>query len=106
MKVTEKFWITTDRGCIGIICGEDEITGERKAYIGIGNGQNENWDAEYIAQQGSPLSLGMVEQIRGRLTKPEDENEVCLCGHKRKDHPEKMLGVCRVCGCSKFKKKK
>lgn len=50
-------WFTTTKGLIGIVVIRDEITKENKAYIGIGNGENEIQDMETISQWGAKFPL-------------------------------------------------
>jgi len=57
MKVIDTIWFTGMNGCVGIVIGEDENTGERKAFIGTANGRNENADAEAITAWGIRLSV-------------------------------------------------
>lgn len=72
MKILDTKWITLMTGeCIGIVVGEDKITGKRKAYIGMGQGRNEDDDTTQIAENGSPLYLSMVEEILKLLKKEE-----------------------------------
>ena len=43
MKITESIWFISLGliGCVGIVMGEDEATGQRKAFVGVGYGVNE-----------------------------------------------------------------
>jgi hypothetical protein len=50
IKVKDSIWFNT----IGIVYGENE-TGERKAYIGEGEGYNKKDDEVFIAQYGMPI---------------------------------------------------
>lgn len=69
MKITNAIWFTQmgEAKIIGIIIGEDEETGEMKAYIGTGYGINETIDANHIAKTGAklhPVTLsGIVKQL-------------------------------------------
>lgn len=53
-------WFTTNRGAVGIVKKQDPITKEFKFYIGIGLGNDENIDAEYIRQFGSKIPRGFL----------------------------------------------
>ncbi len=54
MKIIAATWFTPSTGeCIGIVFGIDEITGEKKAYIGIGEGNDEGIDVDLIARNGA-----------------------------------------------------
>jgi hypothetical protein len=57
------YWFSGYFGTIGIVTGEDENTGEKKAYIGTAAGFNEDADTDYIAQQGSPVAASLVYEI-------------------------------------------
>ena len=60
MKINDVFWFTPATGeCIGIVYGTDDVTGERKAYIGVGNGINEEEDIALIAKTGAKFILGV-----------------------------------------------
>jgi hypothetical protein len=70
MKIQDAIWFTemgTPRP-IGIIYGEDEVTGEKKAYIGTGHGFNEHADTQHIAKYGAKLTLETVKQLLGYLS--------------------------------------
>ena len=57
-------------GSVGIVLGVDEITGERKAYIGVRvSGSSEQKDIESIRQFGSPLGLDVLKTIVNFLEK-------------------------------------
>ena len=65
MKVTNRVWFSelgkTD--CIGIIIGIDEHTGEKKAYIGTGNGVSEEADVLRIASNGAKFTRDIASVI-------------------------------------------
>lgn len=69
VKVLESIWFTNNQGgTTGIIIVE-EVTGDRKAYIGVGNGIDEKADIEDILAWGSEFSLDTTEKIHHYLTK-------------------------------------
>lgn len=70
MKIIDSVWITSLDiiGCIGIVVGEDEATGERKAYVGYGYGVNEEADAQLISRTGGKLTPEMAAHIAKLLT--------------------------------------
>lgn len=70
MKIINSFWFTGLK-TIGIITGEDEVTGKRKAYIGVGAGFDEKSDAHEITCYGSPFSLEVAELILKDLKEVE-----------------------------------
>jgi len=71
MKIICSIWFTGFGifGCIGIVLGEDEITGQRKAYIGNGLNLGELLDEQRIVATGSKLPVDMVERIAAWLNK-------------------------------------
>jgi hypothetical protein len=69
MKVIEAIWFSTLQGTVGIVVGEDEYSGARKAYLGIGLGFDESQDVAMIKSLGTKLSLGVLDRIRALLIK-------------------------------------
>lgn len=69
MKVIEKLWFTNNQGSIGIIVIEEDVTGDRKAYIGIGSGSDEGVDAEAILAWGNKFPLDTVLRLKHLLEK-------------------------------------
>ena len=69
MKILNTTWFTElgSSKPIGIVVGEDENTGEIKAYIGTASGHNEERDAKHINMNGAKLHLVIVEGILKRL---------------------------------------
>ncbi len=63
MKIIETIWFTGMYGFCGIVLGEDSITGERKAYVGVHHGRDEDSDRKLIASGGSKLPREMAERI-------------------------------------------
>jgi hypothetical protein len=70
MKVTDAFWFTQigQPSLIGIVIGRDEITQEKKAYIGTAVGLDECLDAERIAEGGAKLRLQTAKEIVAALS--------------------------------------
>jgi len=64
MKVIDAIWFTNIRGTVGIVIGEDEITGEKKAYIGVVEGNDVKEDIELIKSWGNPFPLETVERMK------------------------------------------
>ncbi len=62
MKRLRTFWFTSKK-TVGIVVGEDTITRERKAYIGVVRGFNEKADEREIAEWGSPVNVRYLEEI-------------------------------------------
>jgi len=71
MKVLADYWFSDMRGgTVGIIVGEDELTGEWKAYIGVGAGFNRELDKESILDGGQKLPVSFLEGLL-RWLKPQ-----------------------------------
>ena len=56
MKLLDVVWFNGER-LIGMVVGEDEVTGEKKAYIGIGAGGSEAHDSQHILERGVPFTI-------------------------------------------------
>lgn len=69
MKVIETLWFTNMNGCIGIVVIEEDVTGDRKAYIGPVPGTDEETDTEAIIAWGNKFSLDTAQRIEHYLTK-------------------------------------
>lgn len=68
MKVLADYWFNDMRGgIVGIVVGEDEVTGERKAYIGAVKGHNQENDRQSILDGGQKLPLSFLEGLVGLL---------------------------------------
>ena len=55
MTVVDTLWIT-GLDTIGIVKCTDEITGETKFYMGVGNEIDENDDIKYITEYGTKIN--------------------------------------------------
>lgn len=71
MKILDSFWFTGEFGVIGVVIIEDDKTGSRKAYIGLGRGSNERNDAMAIAHYGVPFYPHILEAMVKRLDIPQ-----------------------------------
>ena len=58
MKEIKTFWFTNFTEVVGIVVGEDEVTGERKAYVGAASGIDERADIAGGFQFIWPVRLG------------------------------------------------
>lgn len=69
MKITSTIWFTQAPRpqTIGIVFGIDEITGEAKAYIGTGEGLDEEFDADHISKFGAKFHPAHAESIMDKL---------------------------------------
>jgi hypothetical protein len=59
-------------GNIGIVVIEDDLTKERKAYIGVGGGVCKEADMEKIKSWGMPVSMNILKELC-RVMEPEIE---------------------------------
>ena len=67
MKVKEAYWFTGFDFTIGIVVGEDAVTGKHKGYIGTAAGLDEKRDTQHIAERGSPVDPGKLIEIANYL---------------------------------------
>ena len=70
MKAIETIWFTNKDGVIGIVIAEEDVSGARKALIGIGAGFDEKQDTEAILAWGNKLSFDTVVKIAHLLGQP------------------------------------
>lgn len=72
MKIIASAWFTPyypgflfpkQQPCIGIVLGEDAVTGKEKAYIGYGAGFDKSDDAGEIAKHGSPFPVDAAKLL-------------------------------------------
>ena len=68
MKIKDWYCFTSPRTTIGIVVGEDEVSGERKGYIGTGSGFNMERDIQHIARDGAPVDPAILTEIANYLT--------------------------------------
>ena len=70
MKILDAIWFTQmdSTKCIGIILGVDDITGEEKAFIGIGKGVSEEDDVTHISEWGSKFPKEIASRILSFLS--------------------------------------
>lgn len=70
MKLMKTIWFTTNSGLmIGVVIGKDEITGEKKAYIDIAAGDDEEDDKKFIMDYGCKLPVEIIKEILKDLEK-------------------------------------
>jgi len=69
MKVIDTIWFNNRDGCIGIVVVEEDVTGDRKAYIGPASGTNGKRDTEAILAWGNKFSLETAARISYYLQK-------------------------------------
>lgn len=71
MKVIDTLWFTNRYGTIGIVTVEEDVTGDRKAYIGIGRGIDKKVDTDLILAWGNMFSVDTLKRIDFYLTKKD-----------------------------------
>jgi len=69
MKIIDTLWFTNGDGCIGIVVIEEDVTGDRKAYISPVSGTDEEADKQHIIDWGNKFSLDTALRLRHFLTK-------------------------------------
>jgi hypothetical protein len=75
MKIQNAIWFSNNRlGCIGIVYGTDDF-GNRKAYIGIGDGMDEGIDVDKIAKNGAKIYPNMLQEVIDFLANSNHEGE-------------------------------
>ena len=76
MKIIDDIWFANFQGMntIGIVIGEDEVTGERKAYIGFGLSVSRQDDMQTIAANGAKLTPEIAARIASLLNPPKPES--------------------------------
>lgn len=67
MKVIKTYWFSNMTGVIGIVVGQDTVTGEHKAYIGWGSGLDEKADEQQVREWGSKVNVTVLEEILALL---------------------------------------
>lgn len=72
IKVINSYWFTPMiHGTIGIIVVENILTKEHRAYIGICSGANEAIDTELIVDFGTPIYIGILDDIKKTIQAAE-----------------------------------
>lgn len=67
MKIENKWWFTPGQGpCIGVVSVVNDV-GERRLYIGTGDGLSEEADARKIAAWGTRVHKDMLEAMLEKL---------------------------------------
>lgn len=68
-KIIDTIWFMEmgSKSPIGIVLSEDVLTGEKKAYIGTGNGLDADADRKLIAARGARLPIQILEHLLKEL---------------------------------------
>ncbi len=69
MKTITAIWFTNPSGTVGIVVVENEVTGERKVYVGAASGLDEKADTKYIMEFGSKVTLPVLRGLVALLDK-------------------------------------
>lgn len=73
MRRIKTTWFTTNSGLIiGIVIGRDEITNEKKAYMDIASGNDNENDQKFIAEFGQKLPFSFIEELYNDM-KPDGQ---------------------------------
>lgn len=70
MKVIDRIWFSNMKGTCGIVVIEEDNTHDRKGYIGVVEGKDEDLDTEDLLSWGLSFSLGTAERLAATLTQP------------------------------------
>jgi hypothetical protein len=72
-KVISYAWFNTLQHCIGVVVVQ-KIDGSRSSYIGVVPGEDERYDAVYVAERGAKFSLNaakiLISEHGEKLIKP------------------------------------
>lgn len=65
MKIIDVKWFTEgfSNRAIGIVLVLDEVTGEHKAYLGTGDGLDEDADAKHISEWGAKVHISQLDDV-------------------------------------------
>lgn len=63
MKIIDDMWFSNSQGVVGIVVIEDEVTHERRAFIGAASGHDVKADTEAIAAFGNSFSASAAARI-------------------------------------------
>ncbi len=64
MKIIDTLWMT-GKGTVGLVACENDI-GEKKFYIGVGEGFNEELDKQNIADWGAKVDRKIFDRFFNR----------------------------------------
>ena len=68
MKPIHDIWFQSVGGSCGIIVAENELTGERKAYIGVASGLSIEHDTRMIMELGTKVTVERLKEVLEYLT--------------------------------------
>lgn len=68
MIIKETIWFTTHFGeTIGVVLGEDNVTKVKKAYMGIGDGKDPEFDEKKILEWGTRIDPATAKRLSDHL---------------------------------------
>jgi len=74
VKVIDTLWFTNLNGTVGIVIVEEDVTGDRKAYIGaVPIVVDEKRDTEAIIAWGNKFSLDTLKRIEHFLKRKKHD---------------------------------
>ena len=62
-RVVDTLWFTNMKGVIGIVILAEDVTNDRKAYISVVDGHDQNVDTQTVISYGNPLSVDTIERL-------------------------------------------
>lgn len=69
MRVVEVLWFTGFKGACGIVLGEEDVTHDPVAYIGVVEGHDVKVDTEAIIDWGNKFSKDTALRIVSHLSR-------------------------------------
>ncbi len=70
MKFIDSFWFNSARGSFGVVVGEDDNTGKRKAYGSVVSGFSQKADEVEVMEGGASVSAAFLREIVDKLDPP------------------------------------
>ncbi len=68
MKPIHESWFQSPGGRCGIIVAENELTGERKAYVGVASHVSREDDVKSILNLGTKITVDRLQEVLKYLT--------------------------------------
>jgi hypothetical protein len=100
MNIGRYYWFTGSFGTLGIVTGEDKITGVKKAYIGQVSGTDEDMDAKHVTEHGTPLHPSILKSVLQDLGEPDSiqlSNQLALVQAEAEGYGTLLLDVQMDC---------
>ena len=71
MKIEHVYWFSPGTGHIGVVIGEDNVTKEKKAYIGVVGGFDLEADTKTVEKLGQRLTRELLLEMAEHLKPPK-----------------------------------